>query len=122
MILDYRGMGYFSDLDTCEVDDDEEEGVVDQDGKEIKVDVKEDDKEVNVEVELEEKAEAGVRLRQHKRPGLLRTRSMSSGDVSEFDLLDEREKKFQSLSPASRAISDGDLTEKKEEEEVMAAE
>ena len=48
-------------------------------------------------------------------------RSMSSGDVSEFDLLDEREKKFQSLSPSSRAISDGDLTEEKEED-VMAGE
>ena len=48
-------------------------------------------------------------------------RSMSSGDVSEFDLLEEREKKFQNLSPASRAISDGDLTEEKEEE-VLAEE
>ena len=45
-------------------------------------------------------------------------RSMSSGDVSEFDLLDEREKKLQSLSPASRAISDGDLTEEKEDSTV----
>ena len=50
---------------------------------------------------------------------LLVLRSMSSGDVSEFDLLDEREKKLHSLSPASRAISDGDLTEEKEED-VMA--
>jgi len=108
MILDDRGMGYFSDLDNCEDDHDEEDGVVDQDGKETIVDI-----------ELEEKAE--VRLRQHKRPGLLRTRSMSSGDVSEFDLLEEREKKFQCLSPASRAISDGDLTEEKEEE-VLAEE
>ena len=52
-------------------------------------------------------------------PPLSVSRSMSSGDLSEFDLLEEREKKFQSLSPASRAISDGDLTEEKEEE-VMA--
>ena len=43
---------------------------------------------------------------------------MSSGDVSEFDLLEGREKKFQSLSPASRAISDGDLSEEKEEEVI----
>ena len=61
MILDDRGMGYFSDLDNCEDDHDEEDGVVDQDGNETIVDI-----------ELEEKAE--VRLRQHKRPGLLRTR------------------------------------------------
>ena len=58
-------MGYFSDLDSCE---DEE------DGEEIKADGKEDGKEINVDFELEEIAEAGVRLRQHKRPGLLRTR------------------------------------------------
>jgi len=105
MILDDRGMGYFSDdLYNCEASDEEE-----------------DDEEEDISVDNVEQTGAGVRLRQHKRPELLRTRSMSSGDVSEFDLLDEREKKFQSLSPASRAISDGDLTEEKEEI-VMAGE
>ena len=64
MILDDRGMGYFSDLHSCEADDDDEDGE----------DNNADGKEINVDIELEEKAEAEVRLRQHKRPGLLRTR------------------------------------------------
>ena len=69
-------MGYFSDLNSCEADQDEEEDgkEINTHGKEVKADVKEDGIEVNVDVELEEKAEAGLRLRQHKRPGLLRTR------------------------------------------------
>ena len=58
MILDDRGMGYFSDdLDNSEGDDEDD---LDEDGN----------GEINVETELE----AGVRLRQHKRGELLRTR------------------------------------------------
>ena len=58
MILDDRGMGYFSDdLDYSEADDEDDE---DEDGN----------GEINVDTELE----AGVKLRQHKRPDLLRTR------------------------------------------------
>ena len=61
MILDDRGMGYFSDdLYNCEADDEEE-----------------DDEEEDVNVDNPERGEqagAGVRLRQHKRPELLRTR------------------------------------------------
>ena len=66
MILDDRGMGFFSDLlDNCEADQDEEE-----DDREVNT----DGKETNVDVELEDRDEAEARLRQLKRPGLLRTR------------------------------------------------
>ena len=44
---------------------------------------------------------------------------MSSSDISEFDLPAEHESK---LSAASRAISDGDLSENKEEEVVVEEE
>ena len=58
MILDDRGMGYFSDdLYTCEANDEEE-----------------DDEEEDISVDNVEQTGAGVRLRQHKRPELLRTR------------------------------------------------
>ena len=52
-------MGYFSDnLYNCEANDDEEE----------------DDEEEDISVDNVEQTGAGVRLRQHKRPELLRTR------------------------------------------------
>ena len=58
MILDDRGMGYFNDdLYNCEANDEEE-----------------DDEEEDLNVDNVEHGGAGVRLRQHKRPELLRTR------------------------------------------------
>ena len=59
-------MGYFSDdLYNCEADDEEEDDEEEYDEEE----------DVNVDnPERGEQAGAGVRLRQHKRPELLRTR------------------------------------------------
>jgi len=98
MVLDDRGMAFFSEKDDHgETDDVDEEG--------------------NNGSERGQRDE--VRLNQRNRPEMQRTRSMSSSDISEFDLPAEHESK---LSAASRAISDGDLSENKEEEVVVEEE
>ena len=114
MVLDDRGMAFFSEKD--------DHGETD-----------EVDEEDNIGSERGQRDE--VRLNQRNRPEMQRTRfflgqrillslilllrSMSSSDISEFDLLAEHGSK---LSAASRAISDGDLSENKEEEVVVEEE